>query len=711
MTKQRWRVAFGWLVLWPVLAAGTLQAQSEDRGSESGELRRFSPADVAKVRYVTNAKPSPDGSQVAYLLSVPRRPMSDDNGPAWTELHVVDRDGQTRPFVTGHVNVSSTAWSHDGSAIYFVAKRTGDDHSALYRIAIDGGEAIRVLTHETGIGSYSLSPDGESIAFLATKPVPEDEKKLRDQGFDQEIYEEDVSATLVWLSKLPTVNDVLEGKDDAQAKPLELPGSASQIHFSPSGKELAVVLAPTPLIDDHYMAKKVHIADAESGQIIREIEHVGKLGQVAWSPDGKRLALVGSADIHDPHEGRLVIADVVSGDADQPAIRDLMPEDDSHVESIAWIDDTTLVYSAAEGVSSRLGTVTIDGQRNDWIEPGGELVIDAMTKAADANSFVLVGESANHPPDVFAVEKQGDAPERLTISNPWLSEMRFARQEPIRWTAADGLELEGVLMYPLNYVQGRQYPTIMYVHGGPESHESNAWLTSYARPGQTAAAMGFAVFYPNYRGSTGRGVEFSMMGQADAAGKEFSDLIDGVDHLIDIGITKPDAVGITGGSYGGFASAWGTTYYSDRFAASVMFVGISDNVSKVGTTDIPEEMFLVHHRKRLWDDWDYFLESSPIYHVQKNRTPTLILHGKNDPRVHPSQSLELFRHLKTLDQAPVRLVMYEGEGHGNRKAAARLDYNLRMLRWMQEFLQKKSSASPPLKIDYQAALGEDSSNP
>ena len=95
-----------------------------------------------------------------------------------------------------------------------------------------------------------------------------------------------------------------------------------------------------------------------------------------------------------------------------------------------------------------------------------------------------------------------------------------------------------------------------------------------------------------------------------------------LDHIFQYPRSDRDKVGITGGSYGGYASAWGATYYSHRFAASVMFVGISDNVSKVGTTDIPEEMFLVHHRKRLWDDWNYFLERSPIRHIQKNRTPT-----------------------------------------------------------------------------------------
>ena len=115
-------------------------------------------------------------------------------------------------------------------------------------------------------------------------------------------------------------------------------------------------------------------------------------------------------------------------------------------------------------------------------------------------------------------------------------------------------------------------------------------------------------------------------------------------------------------------------------------------------------MFEVHHRKWLWDDWDYFAKASPIYYVKRNRTPTLILHGEDDPRVHPSQSLELYRHLEVLGQAPVRLVFYPGEGHGNRKSAARLDYLLRTLRWMEHYLKGPGGEKPEKEIDYGSHL-------
>ncbi len=652
----------------------------------------FAPRHVAKLRRVGSAAISPNGKHVAYTLAVPQIPLTDDeDGRGWVELHVVDSEGNSRPFVTGKVSVGSIQWLPDGSAIAYLAKRGDDKHSSLYVVPIDGGESQPALEHDADVSGVSFHPTDSRLAFLSKEPLPKENQEYRDKGFDQEIYEEDWRPTKVWIA---------DRKDQSKSRPLDLPGSASFVQWSPAGRQLVVVLAPTPLVDDSYMFKRVYVVDADTGKIVERIKNPGKLGQVAWSPDGKYLAMLSAVDIHDPSEGRLMIA-AVPGDGSG---RDLMPDYEAHVNSFAWQDGNTLVWVADERQATTIGTVTVTGQRQ-VINNDRQAVFSDLTAANDGQVLALLGHHPHHFHEVFSLAVADATPRKLTDSNPWLADMRFARQEIVRWQARDGLELEGVLVYPLNHESGRRYPLIMAVHGGPEAHVANGWVTSYSYPGQVAAARGFAVFYPNYRGSTGRGVEFSKMGQADAAGKEFDDLVDGVDHLVSMGLVDRDRVGITGGSYGGYASAWGSTYYSDRYAASVMFVGISDNISKVGTTDIPEEMFLVHHRKRLWDDWNYFLDRSPIRHIEKNRTPTLILHGKNDPRVHPSQSLEFFRHLKTLKQAPVRLVLYEGEGHGNRKAAARLDYNLRMLRWMEHYLQGDGGDPPDMEINYEKELG------
>jgi dipeptidyl aminopeptidase/acylaminoacyl peptidase len=659
--------------------AGALQAGAPEAGV-------FTPRHTARLRPVTIARISPDGGRVAYVLAVPRDPLEDPSGPAWEELHVVLPGGVSRPFVAGEVNVGSISWTHDGSGIAFLAKRGKDKFTSLHVIPSDGGEARCALSFSTDIGGFSLSPDGERAAFIAVEPLPEGEEKLKEKGFRQEVYEESYRLPKVRIAKLWGGGE--------KPRTLELPGAPSDISWSPAGNRIALALAPTPLVDDSYMNRKVHVVDAESGKVIARFENPGKLGQISWSPDGRRLVVISAEDRHDPSAGRLLVASAEGG-----ALRDLLPGFEGEVASAAWKDPETITYLASVGLWSELGEVRADGSGRKVRIMAGRTVLGDITASKDGETIAVIGESALHPGEVFLLRPGEASPRRTTVSNPWLEGLRLAAQETIEFKARDGLRLEGVLIRPLGEEKGSRHPLILYVHGGPEAHERNGWLTSYGKPGQAAAARGFAVFYPNYRGSTGRGVAFSKLGQDDPAGREFDDLVDAADHLIAAGIADPKKVGITGGSYGGYASAWAATRLSSRFAASVMFVGISDLISKTATSDIPAEDFLVHIGKRPRDDPMWFLERSPIHYAEEARTPILILHGKDDPRVSPTQSLELYRHLKSVGKAPVRLVWYPGEGHGNRASAARLDFNLRMLEWFEHYLKGPGGAPPDPMID------------
>jgi dipeptidyl aminopeptidase/acylaminoacyl peptidase len=648
---------------------------------------RFTPHHVAKIRTVTSAAISPDGQHVAYVLAVPRVPLQDADGPAWMELHVASPDGTSRPFVTGEVNVGGVRWLPDGSGIAFLAKRGSDETRGLYVVPTAGGEARRLLMHQTDITGFALSPDGRRLAFTARAAPSKERKDLAGKGFNQEIFEEAVSFVRVWVSDLT-------GDAAGVPKELDLPGSASTLSFSPDGARLAVALAPTPLVDDDLMGRRVHVVEASSGKVLAKIPNPGKLGDVAWSPGGQHLALISGVDEHDPSEGRLMVVPAAGG-----ALRDVMPDYQAHVRHLAWKDAGTLVFVADEGVSSTLGEVGRDGHGRRTLVPAGGPVLTGFDRAR-TGAVAFVADTPQHPSEVYLLAAAVTTPARLTDSNPWLGTMRLAKQEVVTFKARDGLELQGILVRPLDERVGQRYPLILTVHGGPEARDAHGWKTSYSNAGQVGAAQGFAVFYPNYRGSTGRGVEFSKLGQGDPAGKEFDDLVDAVDHLVQVGLVDRARVGITGGSYGGYASAWGATRFTDRFAASVMFVGISDNIARVGTTDIANEEYLVHALNRPWDDWQGYLERSPIFHAGKSRTPTLILHGTADPRVHPTQSLTLYRYLKLHGRTPVRLVWYPGEGHGNRRAASRLDYNLRLMRWMSHYLQGPGGEPPPYDIDY-----------
>lgn len=655
----------------------------------------LTPHHVAQLRAVRQVAISPDGQQVAYVLSVPRSLPDQEDGPAWAELHVVGATGDSRPYVVGEQNIGTIAWTPDGKSISFLAKRDGDEHKALYVLPLSGGEARRVVEHDTDISSYSWSPDGARVAFLAKEKIDDDLKKLQDQGFNQKIFREDWRPVKVWIAT--------PGDADAEHRALDLPGSASSLHWSPVGTRLALALAPTSLVDDSYNSRRIHLVDADSGAVEGKLDSVGKLGSMAWSPDGAHLAVVTSVDAHDPAAGRLSVGSASGGE-----LRELLPGHEGHVRRVGWRDADTILYLADEGVWTALGEVNRDGTGRRTVVGPGRAMHTQLSVSQDGRTLAFLGDSPGHPSEVFLLGRTEREPVRRTDSNPWLGEMMLAPQEVMSYKARDGLKLEGMLMRPRGAVEGMRYPMLLVVHGGPESNFRNGWLTSYSRLGQMAATQGYVVYYPNYRGSTGRGVEFSKLSQADPAGKEFDDLVDAVDHLVNIGLVDGDKVAITGGSYGGYASAWGATYLSEHFAASVMFVGISDKISKVGTTDIPDEEYLVHARKRPWDDWQLFLDRSPIYHAGKSRTPTLILHGDKDPRVHPTQSMELYQHLKLRSKAPVRLVFYPGEGHGNRRAASRLDYSLRAMRWIDHYLRGPGGEMPAHELDYGSAVAEDS---
>lgn len=647
----------------------------------------LAPEDLFRLKRVSSAEISPDGKWIAYLLGVPRQPFEDDDGPAWAELHVSDMQGNSRPFITGEASVSAIAWLPNSRAISFLTKRGKDEHKSLYVIPIDGGEARQVLTFDSDIDSYSWSHDGKRVAVIAKEKKPKEKKELEDKGFNQEVFEEDFTAQKLWLA--------VPDDKDSKPTPMDLPGTPDGPLFSPVNSQIALTLAPTPFIDDFYMRRRLHVFDADDGSIVSSFQNPGKLGEYDWSPDGKRLAVVSGIDLNDPAEGRLMIANPADG-----LLKEILPNFLGHVGDIDWQDVSTVMYLAEEGVWTTFNEIGADGENRKTHIAGGKIVAGSFSLSADGQSAAMLVESDKHPSELFVMSHGDKGPRRLTNSNPWLDDLRLAKQEVIKYKARDGLEVEAVLIHPLDEQPGAKYPLIVDVHGGPEARDSMGWNTRYAGPGQMAAARGYFVMLPNYRGSTGRGVDYTKLHQADYAGKEFDDIVDGVDYLVNQGLVDRAKVGVTGGSYGGFATAWLSTYYTDRFAAGVMFVGISDHVAKTGTTDIPDEMTLVHARKRLWEDYQFFLERSPIRYVEKARTPLLIMHGKEDTRVHPSQSLELYRHLEVLNQTPVRLVWYPGEGHGNRRAASQYDYALRMLQWFDHYLKGEGGEPPAYEIEY-----------
>lgn len=649
---------------------------------------------LGKIESVSEVAISPDGETIAYILTVPRNPYLDSNGPARQHLHVVDGPDSSRPFVTGRDDLSNLAWSPDGEHLSFLATSETTGYQTLFIIPLRGGEARRITDHEADIGFYTWAPDSRRIAFQAREPEPEFRTRLTLQGFGARVHEEAVEPVRVWILDV----DPGSGPRSPERLP-ELEGSVSDIVWAPEGDRLALMLAPTPLIDDHLMYRQMAVVDTGTGEIVQRFEHEGKKGAPVWSPDASRIAFVGSEDINDPQQGRLMVASMETGE-----FRDILPGYEGHVQSLVWEDNKRLTYLGHTGVYSELARIDRDGENRQQLIAPGQPILRSLSRARHTGRLAMVADAPDHPREVYVFD--GSKAERWTDSNPWLADVRLAEQEVIRYQARDGLEIEGILVHPLDG-RGEPAPTILTIHGGPEAHDSHGWESNYARPAQVAAARGYAMFFPNYRGSTARGVAFSRLGQNDPAGAEFDDILDARNHLIDIGVAREGQIGITGRSYGGYASAWAATAHSEYYDASVIAVGAGENISKFGTSDITQELYLVHLMEWPWENREMYVESSPIHYAGQSRTPTLILHGEQDPRVHVSQGLILHRFLKLQGQAPVRLVTYPDEAHATNNATNQRDYSMRLMRWMDHFLVDGADELPDHELDHSEWMPEE----
>lgn len=556
-------------------------------------------------------------------------------------------------------------------------------------------DQVELFASTPVVASYRWRPDGKAVAFTALDPVALGRADARERGFRPVFVDEDWRDLSLWVCE--------EG-----GEPRRLTSGVSVFDFqwSPDGSQLACAVAPRNTTDASYMSKRLHLLEVESGALRKLVDNPGKLGEFAFSNDGQTLAYISAADRNDPHAGTLYACDVASGE-----VTPLTYGFHGMVQHVRAYD-AGFVLQQSVGVRVSLRAIDGQGQPLWGFSAPGDRAITGF--AARGSHLVYTASHANHPAELFAANLPSEGREdaaapiqegRWTTVNPGLEERAFGAQKVVRIRTSDGVPIEGVLVLPVGYEEGRRYPLVIVAHGGPESHFSNGWLTTYSTWGHLLAARGIVSWYPNYRSSTGYGVAFCKRDHGDPMGKEFQDHLDAVDHFVAQGLVDRDRVGVGGGSYGGYTAAWAATRHSERFAAAVSFVPFVDIRTKWLTTDIPTEFYYVHYQEKWpWQQPGLLADRSPLSWADRCTTPTLLLGGTKDPRVHPSQPFMLYRAIKYATDAKVRYVQYEGEGHGNRLNVNRMDYCLRTLRWFEHYLKgdgdRRSKARPPLDLDY-----------
>jgi dipeptidyl aminopeptidase/acylaminoacyl peptidase len=276
------------------------------------------------------------------------------------------------------------------------------------------------------------------------------------------VYEESVLPTKVWMLDPETL----------EAAAHELPGSASDCAWSSDGSRYAVALAPTPLIDDVYTSRDIYVVDTASAKVQAKMGSVGKLGPFAFSPDGERIAYIGSVDINDPSSGRLYVTSSSGGER-----REVVPEYLGHVNNFVWLDDANIRWLGGRGVYTEWAIASIFETES----PGEALQSGPIIRTVHGNpgqdAVAAIADSPQHPLELFVLRGNAE-PRRLTDSNPFLADREFAKQEAITYTARDGLELDAILIHPTKRERGGN-PLVVIAHGGPESHYSNGWMTGY----------------------------------------------------------------------------------------------------------------------------------------------------------------------------------------------------------------------------------------
>ncbi|RZV98535.1 MAG: S9 family peptidase, partial [Rhodobacteraceae bacterium] len=397
-----------------------------------------------------------------------------------------------REYLPEDMAISGIDFSPDGRMISFLWT-DGDEDRAVYGIPVDGGTYRKLATVDgAAVRSYAWSPDGSHMHLLVGPDEDSAREKESKAGFNSVVYEEEDRLNRLFRARIGA-------EPDAEPQEVSVPGYVTSFQIADNARIGVIETAPSTQIDDQYTSKKVNILDMATGEIRMVVETTGKIDDVEISPDASQLALIAAVDMNDPAATTLHFVDTATG-----AITPHRAGEPEAVVDVEYMPDGRLVAAVHVGVQSVLRIHNRDGSLAREIDPGALIITDVEV---GGNTVAVEANAPRHPGELFKLD--GNSFTRWTQHNPWLSEIDFGEQRTFRFTARDGQEVEGVLIEPVGGAPRGGAPLILNVHGGPEAHDSNGWQTAYSKPGHVAAGQGYAVFLPNYRGSTGYGTAFS----------------------------------------------------------------------------------------------------------------------------------------------------------------------------------------------------------
>ncbi|MFC4540729.1 S9 family peptidase [Halosolutus amylolyticus] len=674
-------------------------------------MDRIQAADYHDIARVADPRLSPDDERVAFVRTLP-----DDDETHEATIDVVPLGGdEPRQFTASEGVDSHPRWHPDGDWLAFASTRGEEnDRQQLYLLPTDGGEARQVTAVVGGIGDLAWSPDGSRLLF--TQAVTADDREAgRDRAVDPEFEREEpdprVIDRLVYRadteyfdgrrSHVYTIDvesaldgDVATDPEDAAVTRLT-DGDAD--HVAPAWGDGETVYYASKAGDrpDDSIRYDLYAHDIESGTAEPVTQTTGMLGpgSIDATADGRVAYLYTPEEKFTLRQTEIAVYDRDRGEEVVPT--EPLDRTFGYNGSFEWGPDEELLYFSTPDEGSKVvHAVPGDASADPTTVYGDGITVEGFS--VGRNAIAYVQSEWDHPGDVFATTRGGNEATRLSrVNDDYLTDRAVAQPEEVRFEN-DGTEIQGWLLRPPEFDPDETYPLVVEIHGGPHAQWTTAGTMWHEF--QTLAARGYVVFWCNPRGSTGYGEDHAMAIERDWGAVTLSDVLAGVDAVCEREYVDTDEQFVTGGSFGGFMTAWAVTQ-TDRFRAAVAQRGVYDLTGFYGSTDA-FKLVEGDFGTTPWDEPQFLWERSPVARVPEVDTPTLVVHSDRDYRT-PANTAELFYLGLQKHGVETRMVRYPREGHELSRSgepAHVVDRIERIARWFDGY-SDHHDAPPALERD------------
>ncbi len=666
------------------------------------QVRGVTPEDYYSFEFANDPNLSPDGKLVAYVMTKIDRAQNRRQSSIW----IVSVDGQRAPwqFTTSPQSTTAPRWSPDGKWLAFLSSRPAADaapatgpaasgeqmRNQVYLLSMSGGEARRLTNLKQGVSSFRWSPDGTRLVVIS-RIGPSDSRVMENKDrSDVRHYKNssykfndsgwfDDRRTHFWVVEVASgsAKQITEGNDWNDSDP----------QWSPDGQRIAFVSNRSGKEYDENRNTDVWVIAADGGELTRISDHAEADNSPRWSPDGKQIAFAGV--LHERDHPKIFLAPAGGGAPSVMIARDL----DLIPTGLEWAGDgRSIVFEA--GIKGESQVFRIDMQSQSIVPvTKGARAVHTPDFNWNTHAIVYTANDFKHPDDVYIADLNGANERKLTNLNHSLwKQLELADVERFTYKSADDWNVDGFLVKPIGWQEGRKYPLVLSIHGGPAGQYGVDWYHEF----QVYAAKGYAVLFTNPRGSTGYGQKFERGIAGEWGGKDYLDVMNGVDAALKrYPWLDAERMGVTGGSYGGYLTNW-IVSHTNRFKAAVTLRSVVNFISDEGTRDGPYG-HSADFGGDLFERFDSFWDRSPLKYAKNVKTPTLVLHSDNDFRVPLEQGEQWFRALKHFG-VTTEIVMFPRENHNLTRTGEpkHLVESLNwQLYWFDRYLNGNVDAIPP----------------